>query len=424
MKKYMEMNKEELLKEKTLLDKQYTEFKSKGIKLTMARGLPCEEQLQLALPMLDVLNSKSDCHDASGMDCRNFGGLQGISEARKLFGAYMGVIPEEMFIAGSSSLTFMFQCLSNAFLAGVYGGEKPWKAYKKIKFLCPVPGYDRHFAMCEFLGIEMINVPLHDDGPEMDQVEKLVKEDDNIKGIWCVPKYSNPSGVVYSDAVVRRLAALKPKAKDFRIFWDNAYNVHYIYKDRPLLNILDECKKAGNPNMVYMFASTSKFTIPGAGVAFLAASKENVDFLSKQMGAQAISWDKMNMLRHVRFLKNMDGIKTLMKKHADILRPRFDASLETLEHGLSSVGVGSWTHPDGGYFITFKAKGCAKRIVELCKEAGVTMTGAGSTHPYHKDPEDAYIRIAPSFPGVQDIRVALNLFCVAARIATIEKLLK
>jgi aspartate/methionine/tyrosine aminotransferase len=414
----------EFIEEKSKLEQAYLEFKKRKLTLNLARGNPCEEQLALAMPMLDTLNSGSNCFDISGIDCRNFGELKGISEARRLFGEYMGVFPEEIFMAGSSSLTFMFQCIVNAMFAGVYGSKKPWNSYEKIKFLCPVPGYDRHFAMCEFLGIEMHNIPLSDNGPDMDLVERLVTQDETIKGIWCVPKYSNPSGCVYSGETVKRLANLKPAASDFRIFWDNAYNVHYVYEDIPLLNLLDECKEAGNPNIAYMFASTSKFTIPGAGVCFIAASKENIEFISGQMAAQSISWDKMNMLRHVRFLKDINGIMDLMVKHADILRPRFDATLNTLESELGGYGVGEWTYPKGGYFVTFKAKdGCAKRIVALCKEAGVILTEAGATHPYHRDPEDTYIRLAPSFPDVEEIHRAIHLFCIAAKLATIEKLI-
>lgn len=423
MKNYTAMTNAEVQAEKTVLQETYDTFKAKGLKLNIARGLPSPEQLNLAMPMLDILTSHSDFHDENGMDCRNFGGLRGIAEARKLFGEYMGAAPEEMFIAGSSSVTFMFEVLASSMFSGVRGSEKPWKDYEKIKWLCPVPGYDRHFKMCEFLGIEMLNIPLRYDGPDMGMVEKLVQRDDSIKGIWCNPKYSNPAGCCYSDEVVRRLASMQPAAKDFRIFWDNSYAVHAVYKDIPVLNLLEECKKAGCPDRAYMFGSTSKFTIPGAAVSFLAASKENIDFVADQMNAQAISWDKMNMLRHVRFLKDMENIRALMAKHADILRPRFDAALEELDRGLSGTGAGQWVRPDGGYFITFKGlNGTAKRIVQLCREAGVLLTDAGATHPYHNDPEDAYIRLAPSYLSVEDIHTAMALFCVATRLAALEKL--
>lgn len=423
MKQYQEMTREELRAEHGRLTQSYSRLQAKGLKLNMARGKPGADQLELSLPLLDVLNSKSDCHDVSGLDCRNYGELLGIPEARKLFADYMGVTPEETIVVGSASLTFMYDCMARAMLLGVLGGEKPWGRYDKVKFLCPVPGYDRHFTICETLGIEMINIPLTEWGPDMDLIEKLAA-DETVKGIWCVPKYTNPLGGSYSDEAVRRLAALKPAARDFRIFWDNAYAVHYVYEDTPLLNILEECKKAGSPDMVYMFGSTSKITFPGAGVAFFAASRDNVDFIAKQLDAQAISWDKLNMLRHVRFFKDTAGIKAQMDKHAALLRPKFDAVLSTLEKEVGSTGVGSWVKPKGGYFVTYMAMpGCAKRIVQLCKEAGVILTGAGATHPYHKDPEDSYIRIAPSFPSTAELTQAMEVFCTAARLAAVEKLM-
>jgi len=390
----------------------------------MARGKPGAEQLELSRPLLDVLNSESDCITESGVDCRNYGELLGIPEARKLFGDYMGVAPEETIVVGSSSLTFMYDCMSRAMLLGVLGGDRPWHKYDKVKFLCPVPGYDRHFAICEALGIKMVNIPLTEWGPDMDLVEKLTASDETVKGIWCVPKFTNPLGGSYSDEAVHRLAALKPAAKDFRIFWDNAYAAHYVYEDTPVLNILDECKKAGNPDMVYLFGSTSKITLPGAGVAFFAASRANVDFFAKQLGAQSISWDKMNMLRHVLFFKNADGIHAQLDKHAAILRPKFDAVLSALETELGGSGVGTWVKPKGGYFVTYiSLHGCAKRIVSLCKEAGVVLTDAGATHPYHKDPDDSYIRLAPSFPTPEDLSTAMEVFCLAAKLAAVEKML-
>ena len=424
MKNLLSMSRSELAAEKEELEKKFSELKGRGLSLNMARGKPGAGQLELSLPMLDTLNSKSDCHDASGLDCRNYGELRGIPEARKLFAEYMGVTPEETIVVGSASLTFMYDCMARAMLLGVPGGSKPWCKYDKVKFLCPVPGYDRHFTICESLGIEMINIPLTEWGPDMDLVEKLVSEDETVKGIWCVPKYTNPLGGSYSDEAVRRLAALKPAAKDFRIFWDNAYAAHYVYKDTPVLNILEECKKAGNADMVYMFGSTSKITFPGAGVAFFAASKANVDFTTKQLDAQAISWDKLNMLRHVRYFKNVDGIKAQMDKHAAILRPKFDAVLEALESELGGAGAGSWVKPKGGYFVTYMAMpGCAKRIVQLCKEVGVVLTDAGATHPYHKDPEDSCIRLAPSFPAPAELAQAMEVFCIAAKLAATERLL-
>lgn len=424
MKAYQQMSREEILAEKAELEKALAQYKAKGLKLNMARGKPGSDQLDLSTPMLDTLNSKSDFKAENGIDCRNYGELAGIPEARKLFGDYMGVSPEQTIVLGSSSLTFMYDCMARAMLKGTLGSEKPWCKYDKVKFLCPVPGYDRHFTICEFLGIEMINIPLTEWGPDMDMVDKLIAEDDSIKGMWCVPKYTNPLGGSYSDEAVKRIAAMKPKAKDFRIFWDNAYAMHYIYKDTEVLNIIKECEKAGNPDMVYVFGSTSKITLPGAGVAFFGASKANVDFTLKQLNAQAISWDKMNMLRHVRFFKNVDGIKAMMDKHAAALRPKFDAVLKALENELAERGVGKWVKPDGGYFVTYMAeKGCAKRIVALCKDTGVVLTDAGATHPYGKDPDDSYIRIAPSLPAPSELATAMEIFCVSARLAAVEKLL-
>jgi DNA-binding transcriptional MocR family regulator len=336
----------------------------------------------------------------------------------------MGVGADEIIVAGSTSLTFMYDCLARAMLAGVLGSERPWVKEEKVKFLCPVPGYDRHFAICQFLGIEMINIPTNEEGPDMDMIEKLVASDPLIKGMWCVPKFSNPLGTTYSDKTMRRLAALKPAAKDFRIFCDNAYAMHEVYRDVPLLNPLAVCKEAGNPDMMYLFGSTNKLTFPGSGVGFLAASKENIAFKTKQLSMQAIGWDKLNMLRHVKFLKDVDNIRAHMKKHADILRPKFDAVLQKLEKELAGTGSGEWVKPDGGYFITYMAPaGCAKRIVALCKEAGVAMTEAGATHPYGKDPDDSYIRIAPSFPSSSELDKAMEIFCTAVKLATVEKAL-
>ena len=424
MKNFLSMNQSELAEAKEELQRKFQKFKDCELSLNMARGKPGADQLELSLPLLDVLNSRSDCHDASGLDCRNYGELLGIPEARKLFADYMGITPEETIVVGSASLTFMYDCMARAMLLGVLGGDNPWGKHEKVKFLCPVPGYDRHFTICETLGIEMINIPLTELGPDMDLVEKLVAEDETVKGIWCVPKYTNPLGDSYSDEAVRRLATLKPAARDFRIFWDNAYALHYVYEDTPVLNILEECKKAGNPDMAYLFGSTSKITFPGAGVAFFGASRDNVDFIARQLNAQSISWDKINMLRHVRFFRDAAGIRAQMDKHAAILRPKFDAVLSALEREIASTGAGSWVKPKGGYFVTYMAlPGCAKRIVQLCKEVGVVLTDAGATHPYHQDPEDSYIRLAPSFPSPAELAQAMEVFCAAAKLAAVEKLL-
>ena len=424
MKSYKTMSNDELKKEKEALSSAFNVFKAKGLSLNMARGKPGKEQLALSMPMLDIVNSKSSCMAEGGVDCRNYGELGGIIDAKKLFGEYMGVSTDEIIIAGSTSLTFMYDCVARAMLTGVLGSERPWVKEEKVKFICPVPGYDRHFAICQFLGIEMISIPTSNEGPDMDMIEKLVASDPLIKGMWCVPKFSNPLGITYSEKVIRRLAALKPAAKDFRVFCDNAYAMHLVYRDVPLINILDAFKEAGNPNMIYLFGSTNKITFPGAGVAFFVASKENIAFKEKQLSMQAIGWDKLNMLRHVLFLKDAAGIKAQMQRHADILRPKFDAVLKKLDAELSGIGAGTWVKPDGGYFITFMAeKGCAKRIIALCKEAGVIMTNAGATHPYGNDPDDSYIRIAPSFPSQPELETAMEVFCTAAKLATVERAL-
>jgi len=424
MKPYNTMSREELSREKESLSVVFAGHKSKGLSLNMARGKPGKDQLALSMPMLDVLNSSSDVSAEGGVDCRNYGELTGIMDAKKLFGDCMGVSTDEIIIIGSSSITFMHDCMARAMLTGVLGSVKPWVREEKVKFLCPVPGYDRHFAICQFLGIEMINVSTTAEGPDMDMIEKLAASDPLIKGIWVVPKFSNPLGITYSDKTMRRLAALKPAAKDFRIFCDNAYAMHLVYRDVPLLNPLEACKEAGNPDMIYLFGSSNKITFPGAGVAFFAASKENVAFTEKQLSMQAIGWDKLNMLRHVRFLKDVPGIYAQMEKHAKILRPKFDAVINKLETELSGLGAGEWVKPDGGYFITFIAEtGCAKRIVALCKEAGVLMTSAGATHPYGNDSEDRYIRIAPSFPSLAELESAMEVFCTAAKLATVERVL-
>ena len=424
MKPINSLSREELLLEKESLSAAFKVYKDKGFSLNMARGKPAKDQLDLSMPMLDAVNSSSCVITEGGVDCRNYGELSGIVEAKRLFAEYAGVSVDEIIVAGSTSLTIIYDCVARALLTGVLGSERPWGREEKVKFLCPVPGYDRHFSICQFLGIEMINVPTSSEGPDMDMIENMTAKDPLIKGMWCVPKFSNPLGITYSDRVIRRMAALKPAAKDFRIFCDNAYAMHWVYRDVPLLNLLEACKEAGNPNLVYMFASTNKITFPGAGVAFLTASKENIVFTEKQLSMQIIGWDKLNMLRHVRFLKDIPGIKALMQKHADCLRPKFDAVIKKLEAELSSLGAGEWIKPDGWYFITFIAEpGCAKRIVALCKEAGVAMTNAGATHPYGKDPEDRYIRIAPTFPTLSELESAMDIFCVAAKLAAVERAL-
>lgn len=425
MKPYREMSKEELASLKEQLEKVYKEYQGKNLKLNMARGKPSPEQLDLSLPMMDILNSKSDYTSADG-DVRNYGVLTGIKEARELMGQMMDAPADNIIMYGSSSLTLMYDTVSRSYSHGVMGNT-PWCKLDKVKFLCPVPGYDRHFAITESFGIELINIPLHDDGPDMDMVEQYVNNDETVKGIWCVPLYSNPSGQSYSDEVVKRFAHLKPAAKDFRIFWDNAYCVHHLDPDHPdhVLDILSECEKAGNPDMVYKFGSTAKVTFPGAGISAIAASKANLEDMKKQMNVQMISHDKINQLRHVRFFKDLDGIKAHMRKQAAILRPRFEAVDEILTRELGSLEIGTWTKPHGGYFVSFDSlDGCAKAIVAKCKDAGVVMTGAGATYPYGKDPHDSNIRIAPSFPSLDELKMAAEIFCVCVKLVSIDKLLE
>lgn len=426
MKPYSKLTKEELKKLKGQLEKQFEEVKAKGIHLDMSRGKPSKAQLDLSNGLMDVLNGDSDLVSSDGVDCRNYGVLDGITEARKLL-ADMSEVPERnILIYGNSSLNVMFDTVSRAMTHGIMGST-PWCKLDKVKFLCPVPGYDRHFAVTEHFGVEMINVPMTEEGPDMDMVEKLVAEDDAIKGIWCVPKYSNPQGVIYSDETVRRMAALKPAAKDFRIFWDNAYAVHHLYgaEKGKILNILDECEKADNPDMVFEFCSTSKISFAGGGIAAIAASEANLADIKKSLTIQTIGFDKVNQLRHVRFFKDADGIAKHMEKHAEFLRPRFELVLETLESQLSGLGAGSWIKPMGGYFITYETnEGCAKRVVALAKEAGVVLTPAGAPFPYGKDPKDSVIRIAPSYPTMEDLKQAAEIFCVCVKVATIEKLLE
>ena len=425
MKAYQEMTQAELRTAKAELMERYQKYKDMDLSLNIARGNPCKEQLDMIMPMMDVINSHTDCRDMYGTDARNYGALLGLREAREFFGELLGTTLEETIVVGASSINFMYDCLARAMLKGVLGSDKPWGKYDKIKFICPIPGYDRHFGMCEFFGIEMIQVETNEDGPDMDVIRNAVENDETVKGMWCIPKFSNPLGITYSDDVVRQLANLKPAAKDFRIFWDNSYMVHAIYEDVPLLNILDECKKAGNPDMVYMFGSTSKITMAGSGIGFFGASADNIKFIENQVKYETISWDKMNMLRHVRFLKSQGGVENVMKRHAALLRPKFDAIFEVFHRELSGKGAGTWTEPKGGYFITFIANdGTATRINELVQACGVTMTGPGATHPFHNDPDDRYLRIAPSFPPVEELIPAMEIFAICAEIATIESLEK
>lgn len=425
MKAYKDLSKNELLTVKAALEEEYKTLEGKGLHLNMARGKPGFSQLDLAMPMLDVINGSSDMRTVLGNDTRNYGDLDGIGECRRLMADMMSVKKDNVVVCGNSSLNIMYDTVSRSMTQGV-NGSVPWCKLDKVKFLCPVPGYDRHFKITEYFGIEMINIPLYDNGPDMDLVEKYVNSDPAVKGIWCVPKYSNPTGISYSDEVIRRFAALQPAAEDFRIYWDNAYCIHHLYEDTQdeILNILEECEKAGNPNMVYIFASTSKISFPGSGVSAIASSPKNIEFIMSQMTIQTIGHDKINQLRHARFFKDINGLKAHMKLHAELLRPKFEAVLDTLDAELSGLEIGSWIKPRGGYFISFDAlPGCAKSIVAKCKALGVVLTGAGATYPYGKDPADSNIRIAPSFPTPEEMKAAAEVFVLCVKLASVEKLL-
>ena len=425
MRAYTEMDKEELRSELAALKMEFETYERMDLHLDMSRGKPCREQLDLSMGMMDVLNSEVDLSCDDGTDCRNYGVLDGIHEAKQLIGDMMENNPDNIIIYGNSSLNVMYDTVSRAMTHGIMGNT-PWCKLDKVKFLCPSPGYDRHFAITEYFGIEMIPVPMSETGPDMDMVEELVSKDESIKGIWCTPKYSNPQGYSYSDETVYRFANLKPKAPDFRIFWDNAYGIHHLYDhDQDYIpEILMECKKAGNPDMVYKFASTSKITFPGSGIASLATSLNNLEDIKKQLKIQTIGHDKVNQLRHVRFFGDIAGMVAHMRKHASVIRPKFEAVEKIFEKNLFGLGVGEWTKPMGGYFISFETmEGCAKKVVHLAMKAGVKMTEAGATWPYHDDPKDSNIRVAPTYPPLEDLKVAAELFTLCVRIVSIEKLL-
>ena len=417
------LTKEELAQREISLRRQYNNFKAQGLQLDMSRGKPGVQQLDLTLDMLTCVSAEEGYTAASGMDVRNYGLLDGLPEIKALFADILGVTPDQVIVGGNSSLNMMFDYIATCYSKGVCGNT-PWCHQGEVKFLCPVPGYDRHFAVTEYFGVKMIPVKMNPYGPDMDAIEELVK-DPAVKGMWCVPMYSNPDGITYSDATVCRLAAMKPAAPDFRIIWDNAYCLHHLEDEGDtLLNIYPELVKNGNEDMVVMFTSTSKISFPGSGVAALAASPANVADVKKRMTVQTIGHDKLNMLRHIRFFKNLDGIKRHMKLHAAVLHPRFRVVLDTLETQLGTKDVAYWHQPRGGYFVSVNLMdGCAKRTVQLLKEAGVVMTPAGATYPYGDDPRDSNIRIAPSFPAVEDLAVAMELFCLCAELACVEKLL-
>ena len=425
MKRYADMTAEELAEELKGLKQEYHRIQGMDLHLDMSRGKPCKEQLDLSMGLMDVLDSGSDLTCEDGTDCRNYGQLTGIDEARVLLGDMMENNPNDIIIYGNSSLNVMYDTVSRAYTHGIMGNT-PWCKLDRVRFLCPSPGYDRHFAITEYFGIEMIPVPMTPTGPRMDIVETLVSQDESIKGIWCVPKYSNPQGYSYSDETVRRFARLKPAARDFRIFWDNAYGMHHLYDDHQdyLIEILAECKRAGNPDLVYKFSSTSKITFPGSGIAALATSPNNMEDIRVQLKHQTIGHDKVNQLRHVRFFRDIHGMVEHMRRHADILRPKFEMVESILDEELGGLDVGTWTKPLGGYFMSFESlPGCAKAIVARCKKAGVVLTPAGAAWPYGKDPQDTNIRIAPTFPSMADLENAAKLFALCVRLVSAEKLL-
>jgi len=424
MKPYATMNREELKAEYTSVKKSYDDLKALGLKLNMARGKPGKDQLDLVSDLLTVLTDPAECRNVDGMDARNYGELAGLPCARAYYADVLGCKPSEVYIGGNASLALMYNVISKAWTFGLKESEKPWCQLEKVKFLCPVPGYDRHFRITESFGIEMINIPVGADGPDMDMVEELVK-DEAVKGIWCVPKYSNPDGIIYSDETINRFANLKPAAKDFVIMWDNAYCVHEFDGDFvPFADILTLCREAGRPNMVFEFSSTSKITFPGAGISAMAASEENIAHMMKYLGVETIGFDKVNQLRHVKYLQNKEHTLEIMKRHASVLKPKFDMVLESLAKEIEPLEIAQWQKPKGGYFVSINLMpGTAARTQKLCKEAGMVMTDAGATFPYNKDPKDSNLRIAPSLPPVEELRQAMEIFCVAAKLAALEVLL-
>lgn len=426
MTEYSFMSSAELTRLKQEHQLKYDQYKNENLSLDMSRGKPCSEQLDLSMGMLDVLSSSSSLNTKDGVDVRNYGGLDGIAEAKAFFAEMLEVTTKEIIIGGNSSLSMMHDTIARAMLHGMVDSNQPWGKLPTVKFLCPSPGYDRHFAICELLGIEMIIVDMTEEGPDMDTVEKLIREDGSIKGMWCVPKYSNPQGYTYSDEVVERIANMSAKANDFRVFWDNAYTIHHL-SDEPeqLKNILAACKAAGNPNRALIFSSTSKVTFPGAGVAMMAASEDNINQIKKMLTFQTIGPDKLNQLRHVRFFKTLDNLESLMKSHAAIIRPKFEMVLQILEEELGDKNIAWWTKPKGGYFISLDTlDGCAKEVAALAANVGVTLTTVGATFPYGKDPRDRNIRLAPTMPSLAELKKAIQIICLCIQLVSINKILK
>ena len=420
---YQNMTPAQLQAEHDAVAKKFEELKAKGLKLDMSRGKPGKAQLDLVSDILTILSKPEECV-VDGLDVRNYGELAGLPCAKRYFADVLGCKEEECFVGGNASLTLMYDTISKAFTHGLLRSERPWSKEDKVKFLCPAPGYDRHFKITESFGMELITINMTETGPDMDAVEEAVK-DPAVKGMWCVPKYSNPEGVIYSDETITRIANLKPAAPDFLLMWDNAYCVHEFDGDFvPFADIITLCREAGNPDMVFEYASTSKVTLPGAGISVMAASVDNIKYMSGLMGIQSISYDKVNQLRHVMFLKDKENTLALMKKHAVIMKPKFDSVLKALDEQIAPLGIAEWKHPKGGYFVSVDTMdGLAKRTLALCKEAGVVMTGAGATFPYGIDPRDRNIRIAPSLPPVEELDVAIDVFCTCLKLAALEKLM-
>ncbi|HBL40578.1 MAG TPA: aminotransferase [Ruminococcaceae bacterium] len=419
---YSGLSQDQLQMQYDEVKQQYDEFKARNLHLNMSRGKPSTAQLDMSLDIFDSVNALNGYKAKDGTDCRNYGNLTGLEECKTIFSQALGVQNDNIIVCGNSSLNIMFDYVAQCMTHGA--GSTPWMLQGKIKFICPVPGYDRHFGICEYFNIEMVNVPMLESGPDMDKVEELI-QDSSVKGMFCVPKYSNPIGITFSDETVRRIASMKPAADDFRVIWDNAYFVHDIADEGDtLLNIFPEAEKNGNEDMIIEVASTSKISFPGAGIAVLAASENNIKMIAERMSRQIIGYDKINQLRHARVLRDGNGLREYMKRHASILKPKFEIVVKTLDRDLTGLGIAEWTHPRGGYFVSLDVMhGCAKRVVELCREAGVTLTGAGATYPYGKDPNDSNIRIAPSYPSLDELREAMNLITIAVKLAALEKLM-
>lgn len=424
MSEYKVMSQTELTAEYKAVSAKYAEFKDMNLSLDMSRGKPGVDQMDISHELFHQITDTSGYLNETGIDCRNYGGLDGLPEIKRLFGEILEVPADQVIAAGNSSLNLMFDFITQAMTTGILGST-PWIKLDKLKFLCPAPGYDRHFSVTEYYGFELITIPCDENGPDMDMVEELAANDPAVKGIWCVPKYSNPLGITYSDEVVRRLANMKTAAEDFVIMWDNAYVLHTFTEEvAPLLNIYDECVKAGNKNRVVMFTSTSKITFPGAGLAAIAASPEMIAGIKKRMCTQTIGPDKLNQLRHARMFKTLDDVKAHMAVHAKIIKPKFEVVLDAFDRNLAGTGAAKWTNPDGGYFISLDVpEGCAQRVADLCKQAGLTLTGAGATYPYGKDPSDSNLRIAPTYPSIEELTQAAELLCVAVKLAVLEKIL-